>query len=78
MQEHVKREKESHNYITTTHMLCFLILIVAIILSDRITGEGYFFFRTRIFAILLLVSIGSILLYNTKNRFPVDGSAVVS
>lgn len=78
MQEHIKREKEFDNYITTAHMLCFLLLMLAIILSDRITGEGYLFFRTRLFAILLLVSLGSILLYNAKKRFPTRGSVVIS
>lgn len=67
-----QRRKEIYEYITTTHMLCLIIFIIALITSDKIVSENvYPMLNLRFILIIMLVGLAAIIIYNT-NKFLQD------
>ncbi len=69
--EEEERQKRVYEYITTTHMLCLLIFVITLILSNRsIFPKNYFYPFANVELLLLLCLLGlvAVLSYITKMR----------
>ncbi|KAF1085619.1 Cyclic di-GMP phosphodiesterase response regulator RpfG [Sporotomaculum syntrophicum] len=65
-----ERQKELYEYITTTHMLCLLIFVIALILSGHNILPKYFypFANIEFFFLFCLIGLIIVILYITKIR----------
>ena len=74
-----QRETELHEYLTTTHMLCLLIMVSAFILSKKfISGKIYPVINVRFFALAGLFCAGVILMFRIKNHFLAGNKEIVT
>ena len=74
-----QRETELHEYLTTTHMLCLLIMVSAFILSKKfISGKIYPVINVRFFALAGLCSAGVVLLFRIKKHFLAGNKEIFS
>jgi PAS domain S-box-containing protein len=64
-----QREKELQEYLITTHMLCLLIMISSLVLSDKFfaSSQIYPVINLRFFALAGLVALGVVFIFQTRN-----------
>ncbi len=61
------RENKLYEYVTTTHMLCIIISVCALILSNNSVTKNYYpLFNLKFFALICLIGFAACLLYNSK------------
>ncbi len=74
-----QRETELHEYLTTTHMLCLLIMVLALILSKKfISNNIYPVINIRFFILAGLFSAVVVLLFRAQNHLLAENEESVS
>lgn len=75
-----QREKELQEYIITTHMLCLLIMLSSLVLSNRFFGplQTYPIINLRLFAVAGLVALGIVFIFKTRNNPLLDDTHTMS
>lgn len=66
--DNISRKTELYEYVTTTHILCIVVAICALILSNNVTlySNYYPIINIRFLALLCLLGFLAVLLYNSK------------
>ena len=64
----IQREKELQEYLITTHMLCLLIMISSLVLSNKfyVSSQIYPVINLRFFILAGLVTLGIVFIFQTK------------
>lgn len=65
-----ERRKNLYEYITTTHMICVLILIGILIINNKQTDSIYPVINTRSFFLISLFGFGLVVIYNARKLLP--------
>lgn len=69
LSDNISRKKELYEYVTTTHILCIVVAVCALILSNNglVSMNNYYtLIDLRFFALLCLLGFVVVLLYNSK------------
>lgn len=64
----IQREKELQEYLITTHMLCLMIMISSLVLSNKfyVSSQIYPVINLRFFVLAGLVTLGIVFIFQTK------------
>ncbi len=69
LDDNIRRKTELYEYVTTTHILCIVVAVCALILSNNglVSMNNYYtLIDIRFFALLCLLGFVTVLLYNSK------------
>ncbi|NLJ76458.1 MAG: PAS domain S-box protein [Peptococcaceae bacterium] len=68
MDKHISGKTKLYEYVTTTHILCIIIAISALILSNNVEAYSSYYpaINARFLALMCLLGFAIILLYNSK------------
>lgn len=68
MNDNTSRKMELYEYVTTTHILCIIVAVCALILSNNIIPYRNYYplINYKFFALVCLIGFAAVLLYNSK------------
>ena len=68
MNYNISRKTELYEYVTTTHILCIIVAVCALILSNKVIPYRNYYplINFRFFALVCLLGFVAVLLYNSK------------